>query len=467
MDDLDDLDDFESGNFQGDVFGDKPPTGEIKEAKPRSSHNQLHAEWNRTRNDWSFAAIFALGYCAIFASILLALSVAWGPLPRIARGCVMASLLAAAYAIALQPRLAKTGKSNKATARTFYTIGAFALLLGLTLCGPAAPERLGGESFWTDLADSAGTVAGRWALGTFLLATLLSSRSLQFIAALATTLWMATSDSAFDPHGGLFVCIVGTYWGWRHSSRSVTMLYATLCVWTLLSEPSLWRYPATFAPIIVELSLLLFWYGASFKNAMFRGCGLVVGGIALGVAALPSYWELPLGPGHAAPSSSFEPYVLSALAALLFVIFCSHMILSGANRSAPRFILGVSLAFTWTIVCALQATQRFGVGGAAPVLCGAALAFFLLLTAEKRLLNLPKIQELAKQGSKLTTDAAEDDSEFNDIVDAETVERKGEPIGAVETAWSALAERLWDAVHRPALLSVLALHILMVLFASL
>ena len=460
MDDLDDeLDNFNDGEIRGDGFN----PGRESPVSSASNPSDDQGGWNRARRDWSVAAIAALGYLTIFAAILLGLNGVWPTLPRVVHGVVLAILLAAAYAVAAYPKF----QSNTELSRLFYAIGAVVLLFALALCSPDAPKSLAGDGFWEDFADSIASVSGRWALGAFLLATLLPSRTLQFIAALATIVWMGASNSAFDPQGALVVCVVGEYWAWRRSSRVVATLYAALCVWTLVSEPSLWRQPSTIAPLVVALSMLAFWYGASYKSAMCRGCALVVGGLGLCACATTVYWERMLGAESVAANGSLVLYVITAVGALLFVLFCSHMIFSGANRSAPRFVLGVSLASVWTIITVVSATRKFGVGSAALVLCGAAFCFFILLAAEKRLVNSPVVARLAKNGLRKTTDGAEDDPEFRDPVDEETVASRDEPASAVETAWFTLALCFWRSVCTPALYAVLTLHLALVLVTSL
>ena len=460
------MDDFDDGDFDHDGFHIGPaPSPRLGEdySEVEKVAGKPQSDWERDRRDWSVASLAALGYCALLAATLLALNGACASFPRVFHGVILAAFLGGAYAIANLPKF----RANAAISQLFYTRGALVLLLALAMCSPSAPSQVVSDDFWTALADSAASVSGRWALGTFLLATLLNSQTLQIIAALAIIVFMGASPSVFDPHAGLLACIVGEYWAWRRSSRIVATVYAALCCWTLVSEPSLWRQPSTIAPMVIALSMLAFWYGASYKSAMCRGAALVAGGLALCAAATPIYWARTLGSKFVEAHGDAVPYALSAFAALFFVLFCAHMIFSGANRSAPRFALGVLLAATWTIVMAVMATRKFGVGCAAFVLCGAAFCFFLLLAAEKRFANSPVIKRYATERKRLTTDAAEDDPEFNDPVDAETVDRKETPAGGVETAWLVVGDWLWSCVRTPALYAVMTLHILLVFMTAL
>lgn len=437
--------------------------GAERPARADDSRGFLNAEWARTRGDWSFAALAALGYVAIVAAVFLALAGSWGAFPGIVRGLVGATILAGAYWAALWPRFAR----NKAIARLFFTIGAAMFLVVLALVSPDMPTSWGTETFWADLADAVVDATGPWAFGVFLLATFLTSRSLQVVAALATLVWISASDSAYDPHAAIAVCVVGEYWAWRRSSRVVATIYAALCCWTLVSEPSLWRNPASLAPLTAGLAFLAFWYGANYKSAWLRGAALVVGGLALGAAAFPLYWEWALGSDVIAKHGAGGAYVVSALPAFAFVVFCSHMIFSGTNRSTPRFVLGVSLAASWTIALVVVASTRFGMTSAAAVLFGAALCFFALIVAEKKLVANPAVQKTAHDRSRRpTTDAAEDDPELNDLVDAETRATRNRPGGAVETAWFVVFHKAWEDLKTPALYAVVLLQIMMVLFAS-
>ena len=460
------MDDFGDGDFDHDVgYIGSAPNPRINDdiPTPERAAKRSASDWERTRRDWSLASLAALGYCALLVATLLALNGVWDSTPRVFHGIVLALFLGGAYAVALLPKFS----ANAAISNLFYTLGVLVLFLALALCSPLAPLRFVSDDFWVALADSAASVSGRWALGAFLLATLLNSQTLQIIATLAIIVWMGSSSSMFDPHGALLACIVGEYWAWGHSSRVAATVYAALCCWTLVSEPSLWRQPSTIAPMVVALSMLAFWYGASYKSAMCRGCALGAGGLALCAAATPVYWARTLGAKFIEAHGDAVPYALSAFAALFFVLFCAHMIFRGANRSAPRFGLGVFLAATWTIVMAVMATRKFGVGCAALVLCGAAFCFFLLLAAEKRLANSPAIKRYAGERKRVTTDAAEDDPEFNDPVDSETVERRETPAGGVETAWLVVGDWLWSCVRTPGLYAVLALHFLLVFMTAL
>ena len=461
------MDDFGDGDFDHDVgYIGSAPTPRISDDIPVSERDAKRSpsDWERARRDWSGASLAALGYCALLVATLLSLNVVWASLPRVVHAIVLSVFLAAAYAIPLHPKF----RPNIAVQRLFYALGVLVLGLALALCSPEAPTRVVADDFWTALADSAAFVSGRWALGAVLLATLLDSRALQSVAALAVIAWMGASESIYDAHWALLACIVGEYWAWRCSSRVVATVYAALCVWTLVSEPSLWRQPSTIAPMVVALSMLAFWYGASYKSAMCRGGALVAAGVALGAAATPIYWAETLGSEFLEAHGDSIPYALSAFGAFFFVLFCAHMILSGTNRSAPRFVLGVLLAGAWTIVLTVMATRRFGVGCAAFVLLGAALCFFLLIAAEKRLASSPVIKRYAAaHGRRMTTDAAEDDPEFNDPIDAETVERKGTPGGGVETAWLVVEDWLWSSVRTPALYAVMTLHLLLVFMTAL
>ena len=461
------MDDFDGGDFDHEIdYIGAAPTPRISDdiPVPNRGANWSAAEWNRARQDWSSASLAALGYCALLVATLLSLNGIWAALPKVVHASVLSLFLASAYAIALHPKF----RANTAVQRLFYTIGVLVLLLALALCSPEAPERIVVDDFWTALADSVASVSGRWALGAVLLATLLNSRALQLVAALSVIVWMGASDSACDGRWALLTCIVGEYWAWRRSSRVVATVYAALCVWTLASEPSLWRQPSTIAPMVAALSTLAFWYGASYKSAICRGFALATGGLALAAAATPFYWTETLGAEFIETRGESIPYALSSVAAFFFVLFCSHMILSGTNRSAPRYILGVLLAGGWTIFLAVMATRRFGVGCAAFVLLGAALCFFLLIAAEKRFANSPTIKRYAvARRSRISTDAAEDDPEFNDPVDDETVERKETPGGGVETAWLVVEARLWASVRMPALYAVMTLHLILVFMTAL
>lgn len=422
--------------------------------------------WSRARLEWSVAAVAALGYCAALAAILLGLDgleSERAAIPRIVRGAVMVTALAIAYGIAFFSRR----KSSGILSRFFFAIGALELLLALALCSPDAPKNLADENFWSDLAESAANASGIWTACVFLLATLLPSRALQFIAALATIAWTSSSDGAFDPYGATLVCVAGEYWAWRHSSRAIATLYAALFAWTFASEPTLWRDAASTAPAVVAAALLAFWYGASYKSAACRGCALVACGLGLGAAATPGYWERALGADYIASSGVYVPQALSIAATVCFILFCSHMIFSGASRSAPRFALGVSLATVWTIVAAVMATRKFGVGFGALTLACAAVGFLLFLAAEKKLASSVLARRRVANEPRATTDGAEDDPEFQDPIDAETVETRDAPGGAVETVWFALASRTWRKYHKELLLGVLALHLLVVLGISL
>ncbi|MGN0910803.1 MAG: hypothetical protein ACI4NV_05200 [Thermoguttaceae bacterium] len=435
-------------DFDNDDSATYPLDGRAKPSAPRDeASSELDAESPRLKIDaarraWSFAVMAALGYLALTCAAILAFSAALPNAASILRAILALTIVAAPLAIATRAR------ESDPRARLFFAISQLSFGPALAFGATDASLTLGSEKFWSAFGDALLAALGAWTFAALFFACVLRTRGVCYITGALALFWETTSDSRFATIAAMFVCAAGVFRAWRLSSRSVATLFGALCFWTILSGRETWSALTASAPTLGIVAFFLYWYGAAYKNAALRGVGLFAGGIALGWASIPAYWDAAFW--EDAPE--WLPRVLQCASTLLFVGFCGHMLLSGAQRSAWRFCLGAFLATSWTIYMATLAWGTLGPLSSCLLLGVAGLTFGLIFKVEGFLSRRgTRFSEKARNLKAPTTDALSDALEFHDFVEAELEATRGTPPSATETACRLALADFWERTRRKAL----------------
>ena len=435
-------------DFDNDDCATYPLDGRAQASAPRvEASSELDAKSTRLKVDaarraWSFAVMAALGYLALMSAAILAFSTALPNAASLIRVGVALAIVAAPMAIAIASR------EEDPRARLFFVISQFFFGPALALGATDASLTLGSEKFWSAFGDALLAALGAWTFASLFFACVLRTRGVCYLTGVLALFWETTSDSRFATMAVMFVCAAGVFRAWRLSSRSVATLFGALCFWTILSYRGAWITLTASAPTLGIVAFFLYWYGAAYKNAALRGIGLFAGGLALGWASIPAYWDAAFG--EVAPL--WASWGARCASTLLFVGFCGHMLLSGAQRSAWRFWFGVFLATSWTIYMATLAWGTRGPLTSCLLLGVAGLTFGFIFKAEGFLSRRgTRFSEKARHLKEPTTDALSDAPGFHDFVEAELETTRGTPPSATETAWRLALADFWGRTRRKAL----------------
>lgn len=435
-------------DFDNDNYATYPLDGRAKPAAPRvESSSELEAKSTRLKVDaarraWSFAVMAALGYLALTCAATLAFSAALPNAASFLRAILALAIVAAPLTIATRAR------ESDPRARLFFAISQLSWGPALAFVATDASLTLGSEEFWSAFGDALLDALGPWTCAALFFACVLRTRGVCYLTGALALFWETTSDSRFATLAAMFVCAAGVFRAWRLSSRSVATLFGALCCWTVLSGKETWSALTASAPTLAIVAFFLYWYGAAYKNAALCGAGLLTGGAALGWASTPAYWDAAFGEAESVWRSVF----LQSVSTLLFVGFCGHMLLSGAQRSAWRFCLGAFLAAGWTIYMATRAWGTYGPLSSCLLLGVAGLTFGLIFKVERFLSRGgARFSERARSLKAPTTDALSDAPEFHDFVEAELEATRGAPPSATETAFRLALADFWERTRRKAL----------------
>ena len=368
------------------------------------------------RRLWATASLIALGFYAGLGALLVFLRSRWGDLTSSARTTCVFGILAANYAVALLGTIRK----NKPVGKLFFFVGAFLYALALTIlfynssaCFQA-PETL-------NFLDASTSIIGYWALGTFVLAFAYESRALHVVAMLATLLWLVVEPRQIGAPVALVYCALGEHWAWRRNSSGVSYAYlaTSLCVLALaFVTPGLRVGAALIAPLAVLGFVVLYWFGVNFRSAPLRGLGILGVACALGVGSFNEYWisTLKLVDDMSESAGSLTIRLLSSAFGLVFVLYCASVMITGARLSVARFVFGAVALVAWVVVLSSRA------GAVSLGLTFVAIAVFVFLAVEfsLRASNKARNKKSKPLKSRTTeTDALNDDSEFDDVFDAE------------------------------------------------
>lgn len=434
--------DFDNDEGIHPLDGRAKPAALRVEATSELDAKSTRLEVDAARRAWSFAVIAALGYLALTCAAILAFSATLPNASSIFRAILALAIVAAPLTIAIKAR------EREPRARLFFAISQLFFGPALAFVATDASLTLGSEEFWSAFGDSFLAALEPWTLASLFFACVLRTRGVCYLTGFLALVWETTSESRLATIATLFICAAGAFRAWRLSSRSVATLFGALCCWTILSYSGAWITLAASAPTLGIVAFFLYWYGAAYKNAALRGAGLFASGIALGWASTPTYWDAAFGADGTVWGSRF----LQCVSTLLFVGFCGHMLLSGAQRSAQRFCLGAFLAAGWTIYMATCAWGTRGPLSSCLFLGVAGLAFGLIFKAEGILSRGgTRFSEKARHLKSPTTDALSDDPEFHDFVEAELEETRGTPPSATETACRLALADFWERTRRKAL----------------
>lgn len=421
----------------------------VEAAKDALAKDEIEIVAPEARLEWATTAISSVAYLASLAAVLIALSDSWRDASEAARFSGLAIILAATYGMAILFHC----YSRKLPSRVFFVFGAIFFGLALVFVRaveapndatvPEAVELLsdGISSVFAidEPSEGAATLAnsrdfaGFWAIGVFLLALSLSSVVLHFLAILTCLCWWSATSLDYVPPIILIFCVLGEMWAWRSKDRMIAMLYIALGLCMLCSNPSLWE--EAMAPALATLfALIVFWIGATFKNAIIRGFGLALGGLGLGWMTFPQYWQTALpqltsrfGFSEVVSVDSRVSTALAFLFCAIFILFALNMIVSGAARSSVRLWYGIGIAVIWLFVIAGMALRLHGPRVGAFTMFIGAFVFFVAYEVERYLErvfaeNFEPNEEELKGFSTATTDGALDDPEFDDPLDREARE---------------------------------------------
>ncbi len=415
----------------------------------RSENARLkNVEFARRRR-LATTAIAALGVFAAACAVFAFARDRWAAWDASGRGAVVFGSLAALYAVAgTARRLGEAVLSNLAFLGGSALFGAGVVLLGEV---DGFADGVEARSF------------GFWALGVFALATSLSAKTLHYLAATALTIWIFRANSA-SLSAALAFCAIGEYWAWRHKSSSVAAIYFGIGVVAVAARPGAWLSWERAIPAGAAFGLFLYWFGATFRSAIVRGIGLVVGTAALAVGSFPEFWTTVGGDAEA--SGAELASILgtarweATICAILFVAVACGALIEGARRSALQFVFAVSAFLIWLVWQAFSASQTFGATGTAAALAGLALGIFALLFLEGRLrLRRDRSRKSGANGRVVaapTTDAATDDEEFDDFFDAEARAAADAPrLLAISAAFAEWLEALENRLRVPGVCAAL------------
>lgn len=295
-----------------------------------------------------------------------------------------------------------------------------------------------------------------WALGVFALAATLPTRLLHYLAAFALSFWFFGTDSTRLP-AAFALCAIGEYWAWRRKSSSVAAIYFLLALVAAATraDRGAWEY----APVVAAASgLFCSWFGATFRSAVARGVGLVVGTAGLAVGSFSEYWTAFRVD---AQDAAVSPRLMAAVCAVVFVAVACRQLVEGARRSAARFFFAVSAFLIWLVWQAASASRSFGATGTAVALAFVAFGIFGGLFLERRC-RLRREAHAGENGEKATenvgkrvetptTDAIAADAEFDDFFDAEARAAANAPrLLAISAAFDESIERLENWARVPA-----------------
>lgn len=434
-------------NNKGDVFNDvlAPIPDTSNRVVQRVDAEATLARYEAVRRDlWATAAFAALAYWAVGAMAFVGLRDLWNDFSPSLRAGVLIAWLALTYGVAfLGGRF-----ENPPLCKLFCIFGTLIYGAALALLSCNAPdtftlaglEQLGGAFV---------AIAPLWALGAFVLAAVYQARTLHYCAALIILFWLTVDRTGIDAVVALIFCAIGEYWAWKYNRASVASVYFILTVWIVVSERAIWTHKETWVLVAVALSILFYWFGANFNNALIRGFAIVAAACSLGIASFPVYW------GYVVPDEiqgQFGPFmstqVPAILSAIFFILFCVNITLGGIQRSTVRFIFGVFITAVWTAGQAFNASLAFGTLGTALVLGGVGILFVAIILLERVCRKrLDWEQDRERFQRKRDKTIPTDDPEFDNIVEREA--RRLQEAGPV-LALQVYYERASDAIARAA-----------------
>ncbi len=441
------------------------------------------------RLEWATTAISAIAYLASLAAILIAVSDSWRAFSHGARFGVLAAILGSTYGLAFFFRKYK----RALPASVFFIFGA--LFLGIALVfvrGVDAANDSDSPELIELFSDGAGLVfaldepqvgannatsrdfAGYWAVGVFLLALTLSSPTLHVLTILICLGWSASCSMGYVSPSVLVFSVLGELWAWRRDDKVIAMLYIALGICVVCFDGSVWN--DKMAPALATIfAALVYWIGATFKNAIVRGVGLALGGLGLGIMTFPQYWQESTpyfmtrltAETEVASVDSRVSTTLSLIFCAIFILFAVKMIITGASRSSVRLWFGIGLSVFWLFIFAGVALHLHGAQRGAYTMLFGALSFFAVYEAEKYL-ERQIGENFAREGDERlpTTDGALDDPEFDDLFDREyreTVKNKKIP---VEAAWNRFYDVALEKMNPLALGGTIALQFLFLYMAA-
>ncbi len=455
MTDINDLD-FDS-DVDAEEQRDQNASGispEPKRKLTRLGAEAKRVEYDEARRDhWAVAAIAGICYLLLFSGGYLLFRDRWNDFVVGIRAALLFVALTLTYAVSY----IGSRTSNKQIAKLFAIFGT--LFYGLTLAALSkhAPSNIDTHAAVGQILTRAfPAILPFWAIGAFALAAAIRSRLMHYIAALIALLWLAVDASGFDALFVVVFCAIGEYWAWRRRSASVSVLYLALCVYSICFEPSLWTRPESYAFVCVAFSVMLYWYGATFNNAIIRGTALVLASIALGYASFPQYWE------HAFSDRVVERlgkplaiYAPSLVCTAAFVAYCVNVTLGGAQHCTARFAFGVFSLVGWSIGLTFHANRSFGVAGAVCVLFVVALAFITLLYLNAKLAK----KRQYKKSANVRNFVLPETDHLDDLVDAEARRTQDSaPVFALAEEYRDFVQHFLRRANTPLMFAAIALQ---------
>ena len=369
-----------------------------------------------TRRRWAIASIVALGFYAGLGALLVFLRSCWGELTCFARTICVFGVLGANHAVALLGTIRK----NKPVGELFFFVGTFlyAWALAILFYDSSAYFQ---DRETLNFVDASTSIVGYWALGTFVLAFAYESRALHVVAMLAALLWLVVEPRQIGAPVALVYCALGEHWAWRRNSSGVSYAYlaTSLCVLALaLVAPGLRVGAALIAPLAVLGFVVLYWFGVNFRSAPLRGLGILGVACALGVGSCNEYWTSTLNLVDDASEcfGILTSRLLSSTFGLIFVFYCASVMLTGARFSVARFIFGAVALVVWIVVL----SSRAGVVSLGLTFVAIGVLIFLAVEFSLRASYKARNKKPKPRRARTTgTDALNDDSEFDDVFDAE------------------------------------------------
>ncbi|MBQ9874751.1 MAG: hypothetical protein IJM30_09825 [Thermoguttaceae bacterium] len=419
------------------------------------------ARYNSVRRGlWATAAIGGVAYIAVLAAVFAGLREPWAQFQPALRLVVLGMVLALTYTASLIA--ARLGNPPLSKLLSVFGVAFFGVALALSSKG--APNALNVDCFGK-LANSFASIAPLWAIGAFALAATFRVRTLHYCAAAVVFLWLLVDSTGRDAIVAIVFCAIGEYWAWKRKSASIAAIYFLLCVWILCTDYSIWRVKEAAALVAVALSVLTYWFGATFKSSIVRGFALLVAACALGVASFPFYWKGAFSDDFVQRHMIGAVYIPTFACVVMFVLYCANLTLRGAQASLARFTFGIVALVVWIVARTLYAARSTGSLGVVFVLILIASFLSALVALEFHLRkrygwsgsptgSIPVDDRREEPPKKLAVKnkpmVPTDDPEFDDMFEREArAMRDAEPVLALQIAYEDGFEKLVALLRQP------------------